>query len=319
MLVKQESLGQQTANTCRLPPLTKVDSRARYLKAVSAPSTYNRLRQWNIQSGTTGIQGFGGQPIAPQSDLRLIADSLQNYLATGNSTIGTPVNAPARFLLQDCHEVYDFANRSTAPVTLKIYVVETKRDTWYSQTTPMIYNSPNGATVDWDGTPIESVRAGIQAQSDPFESNMANDDWLNPGMTPTQSVIFNQYFKIDKEFEVEMAQGGVHQLTIHSHYDKVCDASVYANTPLVGVRGITRFLMCFAIGTPVIVTGTYNMTTSEVNIGVIQTIKYRYTQASSPLSVAFQDGSQAELPQVATSATYQINPGSGAAAPVADA
>lgn len=318
MIVKQESLGQQTASLVRLHPLTKPDSRAKFIKAVSAASTYTFNRQFSIIGGTTGIQAVNATPIAPQSDLRLIADSLQNYLMTGSSNVATDTpQAPSRFLLEGCYEVYDFANRSTAPCTLKLYIVQAKRDTWYSATTPMVFNSTNGNTVTWDGAPDDAMRAGIQAASDPFVSSPGDINWLNPGMVPTSSPIFNQYFQIEKEMEIELAQGGVHQLTLNAHYDKVCDASVYANTPLVAVRGITRYLLALAVGTPVIVTGFSNMTTSEVEIGCIQTVKYRYTQAWSPSTVAFQNDNN--LSQVGTSATYQINPGSGAAAPVANA
>lgn len=316
-VIKQESLGQQTESRVRLGPLGKPDSRAKFIKAVSVSSTYNKVREFSFASGATGVQSITSVPMAPQGDLRNIAESLQNYLATGSSSIGTSVNAPSRFLLEDLNEVYDFANRSSAPCTLRLYIVEAKRDTWYSTTSPMQYNSPNGAQVTWNGQPDDAMRAGIQAASDPFVSIPAQGDWLNPGMLPTHSPIFNQYFKIVRTEEIELAQGGVHQLTINQHFDKVCDASVYANTPLVGVRGITRFLFATVIGTPVIVTGTANMTTSEVEIGCIQTIQYKFTQASAPAKLAFQDPNPLAL--VAPAATYQINPGSGLAAPVVTA
>lgn len=318
LLVKQESLGTQTQNKVSLAPLTKPDSRARYIKAVSAPSTMNKISQYSLSSLTTGLQAVYTSYIAPQSDLKNIADSLQSYLFSGSASGGTAGDAPARFLLQDIDHVYDFANRSSAPCTLKLYVVAAKRDTWFSATTPMVYRSPNGAEVTWNGEPDDAFRAGIQAQSDPFVSSSVNDDWLNPGIVPTQSVIFNQYFKIEKEIEIELATGGVHQLNLHAHYDKVCDASVYGNTPLVGVRGITRFLMATAVGTPVVVAEQPNlMTTSNVNIGVTLVKKYRFTQSASPVQVAFTDGN--EFAQLAFNNTAQINPGSGAAVAVAEA
>jgi len=318
MLVKQESLGTQTQNTVRMGPITKGDSRARYIKAVSARSTFNKIAQYSLVGGVTGLQAIYTSYIAPQSDLKQMADSLQNLLYSGTASTGTAVNQPARFLLEDVHNVYDFSNRSSAPCTLKLYIISAKRDTWYSASTPMMYTSPNAALVTWNGEPDDAFRAGIQAQSDPFQSTPGNNDWLNPGIVPTQSVIFNQYFKIDKEIEIELATGGVHQLDLRCHYDKICDASVYASTPLVGVRGITRFLMATAIGTPVVIDGqTADMTTSAVNIGVILTKKYSFTQSASPVAVAFQDGN--ELAQVNAFQVNQINPGSGLASAVVDA
>lgn len=314
LIVKQESLGGQTANRLRLPPLTRPDSRARYIKAVSAASTFNKVRQFSMTSSETGLQAVSESPIAPQSQLRQIADSLANYLYSGSVSTATPVQPPARFLLQSVDDVYDFANRSSAPCSLKIYVCKAKRDTWYAESAPMIYNSPNGSTVSWDGTPEGAFRAGIQAQSVPFQSVAANNDWLNPGMLPTSSIIFNQYFDVEREIDVEMATGGVHQLSLHSYYDKVCDASVYANTPLVAVRGITRYLLLCATGNPVVIANQANMTTAQVDIGIIHTTKFKFTQSQAAVPVAFQDG--VELEQTTSSSAIQINSGSGASSAV---
>jgi len=315
IIVKQESLGTQTENKFYLKPLTRPDTRARYIKAVSAPSTFNRLSQFTISSQETGLQAIASSPLAPQSQLRQIADSLANYLYSGSVSTATPVQPPARFLLQSVDDVYDFSNRSSAPCSLKIYIVKAKRDTWYTEAGPMVYNSPAGLSVTWNGTPDDAFRAGIQAQSVPFQSIPANNDWLNPGIVPTSSIIFNQYFEIEREMEIEMATGGVHQLSLHAYFDKVCDASVYANTPLVAVRGVTRYLMATAVGTPVVVANQSNMTTSIVDIGVIHTTKYKFTQSQAAVPVAFQEGT--ELEQLATaSSTIQINSGSGASSAV---
>lgn len=316
MLVKQESLGGQTHNTFSLPPLKRPDTRARYIKAVSASSSFNYVSDTLITSSLSGLQAVNTQIICPQAQLRQIADSLQNFLYSGSVSSATPVNPPARFLLENVLDVFDIQNRSSAPVSVKLYVLNCKRDTWYNAElgARMTYNSPNGLSVYWDGTPDDAWRAGVQAQSVPFQSVSANDDWLNPGILPTQSAIFNQYFNVEKCVEIEMAQGGVHQLTLNSYYDKVCDASVYANTPLVGIMGITRFLMIQAVGTPIIEAGTNNITTSVVDLGLIRTQKYKFTQTSSPVPALFQSGN--ELEQITSVNTIQINPGSGASSAV---
>jgi len=310
-LIKQESLGGQTHNTFALTPLKRPDTRAKYIKAVSTPSTFNRVSDLLITSSVSGLQSIGSYGICPQADLRQIADSLQNFLYSGSPSSATPVNPPARFLLQTSQDVFDIANRSSAPVSVKMYIIKCKRDTWFAadQNYRMTYNSPNGLSVYWNGSPDDAMRAGIQAQSVPFQSTPTNDDWLNPGILPTQSTIFNQYFAIEKCVEIEMAQGGVHQLTVNAYYDKVCDASVYANTPLVGIMGVSRFVMFTATGAPVIEGGTNNITTAVVDLGVIRTTKYKFTQSSSPVPALFQDGS--ELEQVTSNNTVQINPGSG--------
>jgi len=325
LTVRQESLGQQTENKLVLAHLGKRDTRARFVKAVGEASTYLYTKNFAITSPIiggviqTGRQGTSSRYIGIQADLRNIAESLQNYLSTGSSSGGSPINAPARFLLESAHCVYDFANRSTAPCTLKIYVVSNRRDTWDPPSGNvadfMQYNSPNGAVVRWNGYPIDAFRAGIQATADPFQSSSIDGAWENPGVVPTNSPIFNQYFKIENEMEIEMSTGGVHRLEVHVPYDKMIDATVYANTPLVGIRGVTRFLVMCATGAPVVATD-YTMTTAGVEIGVIETVKYKYTQAWSPAGVNFQN-SDTPLVEESALAASAINAGSGAATTVA--
>lgn len=324
LVVRQEGLGQQTESKMALGHLSKRDTRASLIKKIGEASTYLYTKNFTITSPiiggvvTTGRQGTSSRYIGIQADLRNIAESLQNILATGSSSAGSPINAPARFLLENAHCVYDFANRSTAPVTLKMYIVTNKRDTWDPPSGNvadfMSYNSPNGAVVRWNGYPIDAFRAGIQATADPFQSSSIDNAWENPGTVPTNSPIFNQYYKIEREMEVEMSTGGVHRLELHVPYDKMCDASVYANTALVGIRGVTRFLVICAVGSPVLATDS-SMTTAAVEIGVIETVKYRYTQSWAPAGVNFQN-SDTPLTQESGLVATQINAGSGAASTV---
>ena len=324
MVVRQEGLGQQTETKMALIHLGKRDTRANLIKKIGEASTYLYTKTFDITSPiiggviTTGRQATSSRYIAIQADLRNIAESLQNYLATGSSSSGSPLNAPARFLLENAHCVYDFSNRSTAPVTLKMYIVTNKRDTWDPPSGNvndfMNFNSPNGAVVRWNGYPIDAFRAGIQATADPFQSTSTDGAWENPGTVPTNSPIFNQYFKIEREMEVEMSTGGVHRLELHIPYDKMCDATVYANTPYVGIRGLTRFLVFCAVGSPVKATDN-TMTTAGVDIGCIETVKYRYTQSWAPAGLNFQN-SDTPLTQESAAAALQINAGSGASSTV---
>jgi len=325
LVVRQEGLGQQTESKMSLTRLGKLDSRAFLIKHIGEASTYLYTKTFDITSPivggviTTGRQGTMSRYIAIQADLRNIGESLQNLLATGSSSSGSPINQPARYLLESAHAVYDFSNRSTAPCTLKMYIVSNKRDTWNPPSgntlDSMQYNSPNGAQVLWSGYPIDAFRAGIQATADPFQSaGVADSAWENPGTVPTNSPIFNQYFKIEREMEVEMSTGGVHRLELHVPFDKMVDASVYANTPLVGVRGVTRFLVFCAVGSPVKATDN-TMTTAGVDIGCIETLKYRYTQSWAPAGVNFQH-SDTPLTQENAASALQINAGSGASSSV---
>jgi len=310
-VVRQEALGQATENKISLLP-HKPDSRARYIKAVSVPSHYISQTNYSIDSGTSGINACSLTYFAAQTALSVIAGKLQGTVGPNVAGVSQIV-PPARFLLENFHGTYTFTNRSSAPVSLKIYVLTSKRDSW-SGTPPdqMTYNSPNGQSFRWDGGPVTAFQQGIYAG----EGGTGTNEWLLPGVVPTQSDIFNQYFKIEREVEIEMAQGGTHRMEINKHFDKVCDASVYGNTPLVGIKGLTHFLMFLATGVPVFDTVSASMTTAPVEIGVIETNAYRYTQSWSPAGVVNLSGG---LPQDAIANLYQINPGSGAASAIVQA
>lgn len=310
-IVRQEALGQATENKLSLLS-HRSDSRARVIKAVSTPSHYNSRANYSIQGTSSGVNACNLTYFAAQTALSNMAGYLQGTVGINTAGVSSIVQ-PARFLLENFHGTYTFSNRSSAPCSLKVYVLTSKRDSWYAvPPDQMVYNAPNGQSFRWSGDPMTAFQQGIYAG----EGATGSNEWLLPGVVPTMSDIFNSYFKIEREIEVEMAQGGTHRLEINKHYDKLCDASVYGNTPLVGIKGITHFLLFLATGVPVFDTVSASMTTAPVDIGVIETNDYRYTQAWSPAGVVTLTGG---LPQDPLANLFQINPGSGASSAIVQA
>lgn len=304
--IYQEALGQMTESRVAIGRKTSPDTRALAIKAVGVSSNYNKTDQFFITGTLPGTQVYSSFPFATQSALQ----GINTFIGTAN---GVTFNQPARFLLENVHLTYEFQNLSSAPASLKIYVIRPKRDTWVSLSDPMTFVAASGLTYPWTGYPESAIQQGYNAQ---VSAASGSNNYLNPAVAPTTVNLFNQYFAIDREVEVEMAQGGVHRLEVNRHYDKLCDGSIYGNTPLTSIMGLTGILLFRVQGTPVHDVTAGTMTMSIPNVGVVAQTNYRFTQVFSPI-IASKDlnailGAPGDVLQT-------VNPGSGAVAAVASA
>lgn len=307
LVVRQQNLGQNTFNKVVVPPF-RADSRAKFIKAIAVPSKYNTTLSYTLQSPTQ-LSGFQADPtssyIAGQEDLKKMAETIQGII--GPNTGGTSdLVPPARFLLQKSKSNFDFNNRMNAPVSLKIYIVTPKRDTWFAADSSygMKYTTPAGVSYTWNGTPESAFQVGIYAA----QGGSTGSAYLVPGIRLTDSPLFNAYFRIDKSIEVEMGIGGTHSFDLHHTYDQVMDASVYSNNPLRAVKGTTTYVVFMAEGLPCQDQGNSTITTAPVSIGIVETIQYTYTQAWNPIQAFTQDGT---LSNDARGNIEVINPGTG--------
>ena len=307
--VKQEGLGQVTENRFAVSS-GRPDTRARMIKAVGTPSNYQKtVSQQLINSTQGGYQSWAQIPFAMQSELQ----GINTFIGQAN---GVNYGQPSRFLLENAHMTYMFQNQSSAPIVLRLYVLRPRRDTWISISDPMTFVASNGNAYPWTGYVDTAIQQGYNAQ---VNAASGANNYLNPAVAPTQVDLFNKYYKIDTEVEIEMAQGGVHRFELNRKYDKICDGSVYGNTPLTALQGFTGILLIRAVGTPVhdITTGANaEITLSPVSLGVVTTTSYRFTQVFSPVIASKDVNTIGEAP----GDTFQtINPGSGAVSTVAQA
>lgn len=314
-VVKQEGLGQQTM-TKMSTSIYRKDTRAHVMKQVGAPSFYNRVNQYTLLSAdpTSGIGYTGIQAVQSYYNTNQITlNNIANQLANTNGYGAAP--QPSRFLLEHATLKYSFSNNSTAPCVLRLYVISNKRDIWNPPSgntlDQMTYVTPLGTAYPWTGQPENGWKTGLQAQGNlpPTGADLSQV----VGVLPTECKLFNDFFKIERFVEIEMATGGVHHLELNRSFDKVCDASVYSSTPLVALRGLTQWVLAVAYGAPVRVTSgaaSGTMTTAVVNIGVVESQEYRYTQSYTPLTSI---NAINNLGYVQNSFTATINSGSGAA------
>lgn len=305
MLVRQEGLGQVTETKISVPS-GRADTRARMIKAIGTASNYNKTDQFFITGSLAGTQTWSSFSFATQSALQ----NINTFIGSAN---GVTFNQPARFLLENVHLTYEFQNLSSAPQILKIYVLRPKRDTWVSNTDPMTFVSASGNAYPWTGYPESAIQEGYNAQ---VSVAAGSNNYLNPAVAPTTVNLFNKYYQIDREVEIEMAQGGVHRFELNRHYDKVCDGSIYGSTALTSIMGLTGLLLFRVQGTPVHDTTSNTMTLSLANLGVVAQTNYRFTQVFSPVIASKDANSILGAPG---DVLQTVNPGSGAVATVTSA
>jgi len=323
--VIQEGLGQQTENKVILRSTNKRDTRARIIKAVSTPFNLVFSNQGYIGNGTnyTGLQAWSQTVLARTSDLvevgrQLVVNAGLSAVSTTGAGDPPALSPPARFLLENCKMTLDFINRSTAGVTLKVFFLRQKRDTYYNyvtNTSQMTYVSALGLSYPWSGDPISAIQSGVAAANNQTLI-VGQDKWKQPGCEPTESDIFNKFFAIEREVEIEMSTGGTHRMEINKHFDRILDASVYSTEEMSSLMGITEWILFQAVGAPVIASdGT--TTVAPADIGYVQTLNYRATMTANALR-AVEVIDTPLVQQIATNAN-QVNAGSGAVSSVVSA
>lgn len=289
-----EPLGGQTQSLVRLSA-GKPDSRAYIMKAVVPPNHRTFTSSSYVTTSLlAGRQAWGNTTLAGQSQLQGIATQL--------SQTGTNIVDPARYLLENVKHTVNISNFSQSPCKLFIYHIKTKRDTYDS----MNFTSSSGLVYPWQGGPQTAIQMGIACTSGeaPSPSPVL---YLVPNILPTESPIFNKYFEIQKETQIMMSQGATHLLTTNKRFDRVMDASVYGNTDMFALQGITEFVLYRAVG----VTG-YDAanpsvnTLSAVQIGLYETFEFTFRQvlqATQTAQILDTVGATASVLQVQSAAT----------------
>jgi len=293
--IRQQNLGQQTESSVVLRH-GRPDSRASVMRAVSARNQYVYQTSSRLTtSGATGRQAWGFQPIANTGDLATIGNQLAQRL------YGTQA-PPARYLLENCKVNLKFSNVGQANVKLTILHVRAKRDIYAD----MEYTSPSAVTYLWNGgDPITAIQQGVAAAT--AGSNTGSVAYLIPGIDETESPIFRSYYNVIKRTEIFLSVGGTHKLTTNCFYDRVLDASVYANVSMTDAFGITDQLIFKAEGqTGVLRDEDQTMTISPCQLGYTIDYDYSFCQvapARQALAVADLIGSTSTVVDVISGST----------------
>ena len=304
-------LGAQTHSSCTgYKGIPSAVTKAVTLVGAKQRSRGTSIGQFLCDSGSQNVQqAFIAQSNALYNIMRL-NPNLPGSVANLSGVSGE--NTIQRYVLHSASTEFLMANATSTPIEVIIYDIECKRDLYYA----MNYVSPAGNVYTWDGTPYGAWFAGSQASSNAKPST-GYDAVSIFGAVPTESPIFNKYFKITKETVVQMPQGGIHRHKYHRDFARMMDASVYGDSNLRGIQGITHHTMFVIKGTPVNIAEVTegataiknNPTTAQSLLQLTSTTEYVFTYSQVVAGGLFQSSVLPASNEVVQ--TDQINPGSG--------
>lgn len=146
-------------------------------------------------------------------------------------------NSTSRIYLDQCNSQFRFTNQGTTALWMTLYHISARRD--------------NSSFAQ----PTNAWQTGIQDESGGASA------FTHFGSIPTNSVSFNNYYKIHKIFKVALPAGGTHQHSIQVHPKKIINYEEFNNVTY-GVRGITSYLMW------TMSTSAYNDSTTKSSVSL---------------------------------------------------
>jgi len=272
-MISQPAQGGETSSACTL----KAYKHTAITRAICNVGTKQR---W-LSNYTTSLQtSQGKQDVRSFSAnnralLKVFADQYQGAIPNG----ATPGPQVARYVLEHVRYNHAIMNDCSAPVQIKIYDIELRRDL----NTAMNYSSPTGSNYLWTGAE-GAWDAGLQAAQG-FVSGASPNQRFIYGAVPTESAVFNAYFRIAKQTTVNLAVGGLHRHVYNRQYNRLLDASVYGNTYANGFQGLTHWQMVVLVPPPgSLVAGsgaTINTTVPAVKVNIVSDMEVNYTFGAS--------------------------------------
>lgn len=271
-------------------------------KQIGAPSlisrsTYNSMAVKSGTQNTLVSQNFTYQDMS----------ELLNTVITGAFVAG---QGPARAVVKGLVEEYILTNATNAGVEVDIYDIVCKRDIPFNLTfnaNSYIYGAVPSPDAYW-ATGLnaqQNLNPGTGMLPDPQPFQMLTTK-------PTDSHLFNDYFRITKKCRVMMAAGASHKHLLNISVNKYIDQYL-TNAQTAGLKGYSTYTMFVVAGMPLQVVGgdsTY-ISTSSVAINMVrsQRIKYVWVADSNYTSLCATN-----LPfNVAPTNQLLINPVNGTA------
>jgi len=240
------------------------------IKDLSAPSMFSGSNgaSFNVVAGTQNSVSFANIGVAQLS-------ALLQFAAT--SSVGTSLNTrgAARSVILGATNEYLLNNSTETSATVDIYDITLKRDLqtqWEAIINGQSYISAANPESYWDnGLLIQQTVTTPPA--------IALKDVLNT--VPTDSRLFNNYFKITKKTKVNLCPGGTHKHVVKIATNRLID-QLMPNVNMSGTLGFSTYTMFVVSGQPVYVTegsGAGIVTTSPLTLNVVYSYKVKYAIA----------------------------------------
>jgi len=254
-----------------------LDARCRAITLIGDVQRFVNNNTYKM-TGVAGSQAAEQIQIASQVFLRELADANTDF---GNVTDATRTAAPPRYVLQNVTQILSFSNQSSAPVVMRIYALEVRRDT---QEAGAAYIAPSSDSYTLgNSSPIAMWNAGLSAQQNTGSTNSGL--YAEIGVRPTDSVIFNKYFAIKQVATVQLAPAGTHRYECRKEFNQFIDASIYCQNALASLAGLTHWSLITAEGVPVSQPGqdsplAVGVTTAPISVDIVEQSSYHWTYAT---------------------------------------
>lgn len=170
---------------------------------------------------------------------------------------GNDVKKTTRFVVESVKAQMQFTNQDNGPVNIRIFDIVSKRDHNYS--------------------PQEAFRAGLANQS----ATAFTLATMPPGVLPTMSLEFNNYFKVKGTKTITLEQGKTHLHNITLQPNRVVNAELLKQSNL-NIAGLTHWVLFVVTGC--VVNSVTNPDTevsvgaAAVDVSLIKTMRYTFCQ-----------------------------------------
>ena len=212
------------------------------IKDLSAPSMFSGSNgaTFNCLAGTQSSVSFANIGVAQMS-------ALLQFAATSSVGTSLQTRGAARSVILGATNEYLVCNSTETSATVDIYDITLKRDLqtqWEALVNGQTYVSAANPESYWDnGLLIQQTQITPPA--------IAFKDILNT--VPTDSQLFNNYFKITKKSKINLCPGATHKHLVKIATNRLVD-QLLPNVNMSGTLGFTTYTMFVVSGQPVYVT-----------------------------------------------------------------
>lgn len=157
-------------------------------------------------------------------------------------------------LLRSIEQEYMISNASSANVFIKLYEITARNDIKIDGNSPTLAQALYSAVGAFDQG-VYDINTGMDA--------------MTLGVTPFQSKMFTQNFKVDKIYHIELGAGRTHKHLSRFSPNRIVHESRSSRTN--ALEAITRYVVILAFGSPINdTTTTTAVSTSLVNLNIVR-------------------------------------------------
>jgi len=243
-------------------------------------TTHLKLQQnaGYVNTSTVGIQNFASVPIFGITDLRTMATNVltQEYgsaTPTGYRTLST--------CFASASTEFGFQNSENTSCRIIIYDIEQKRD---------LYQDSLGNTIN----PAQSWQDGMKNET----SGATGNECFYYGSLPTDSKMFNTYFRVSRKVYVQLSAGQIHYHRVMIAPNKRVNQEIVLTNGINGIRGLTHWVMWQFYGQPIENLAGTAATIEAVKLNVVQRLTYSYNYVPTDMVTLTQASPIATTPQV---------------------